>query len=237
MKDYLEIANSSFLYKIGAFVVVFVLVQATIFLRAAWKEGERIGLDRKVMWNAVKSSAVFSVVPSLPILLSLMAMAPILGLPVPWIRLSVIGAVHYELMAADVGARSMGITGLGGEGFTAEVFANSIWVMTVGIIWGLLICIFFLKKYLGKMGTVKQKDSEWGKILVTSLFFGLISGFVGEPLVKGGVPLATILSSAAIMVLLKLVIDRFKVEWLNNFALSFSMIGGMALAILFSKLF
>ncbi|MFY9114019.1 MAG: DUF5058 family protein [Dethiobacteria bacterium] len=236
MQDYLEIANSSFLFKMGAFVVLFVLLQAVIFLRVAWKEGVRIGLDRKTMWNAVKSSAVFSIVPSLPILLSLMAMAPILGLPVPWIRLSVVGAVHYELMAADIGARSMGISGLGGEGFTAEVFANSIWVMTVGIIWGLVICIFFLKKYLSKMGAVKQKDSEWGKILVTALFFGLISGFVGEPLVKGGVPLATILSSAAIMMLLKYVIDRWKIDWLNNFALSLSMIGGMALAILYTNI-
>ncbi len=235
MQDYLEIANSSFLFKLGALVVAFVLLQAIIFLRAAWKEGLRIGLSRELMVDAVKSSAVFSIVPSLPILLSLIAMAPVLGLPFPWIRLSVVGAAPYELLAADVGARSMGISGLGGAGYTAEVFANSMWIMTAGIIWGLTFCIFFLPKYLKKMGSIKQKDSSWGVILITALFFGLLSAFVGEPLTQGGVPLATIFSSAVIMLLLTFAIKKWKMGWLNNFALSLSMIGGMALAVLYSN--
>ncbi|MDR5658846.1 DUF5058 family protein [Serpentinicella sp. ANB-PHB4] len=236
MESYLNIANSSFIFKIGAVVVAFVFIQAIILLRAAWKEGLRIGIDKKVLWDTVKSSAVFSVVPSLPILISLIAMAPVLGVPFPWIRLSIIGSAPYELMSANIGAQSMGVSGLGGAGYTAEVFANSMWVMSVGIIWGLLICVLFLKKIQNKMGTLKQKDSAWTAILISALYFGMLSVFIGQPVVEGGVPLATTITGGAIMIGLTYLIKKYEIKWLNNFALAISMIGAMGLSIFYTNI-
>lgn len=236
MEDYLSIANSSFIYVLGIIIVAFVIIQSFIFLRRAWKEGLKIGLSKESMMNAVKSSAIFSIVPSLPVIISLIAMAPVLGLPFPWIRLSVVGSAPYELLSANVGAQSMGIKGLGGAGYTAEVFANSMWVMSFGIIWGLLLVILFLKKLQTKMDNIKKKDSRWLEILISSLYFGMLSVFIGQPVVEGGVPLATILSGAVIMTFLTYIIKRFKIKWLNNFALAISMVGAMALAILYSNI-
>ena len=236
MNDYLSIANSSFIYMLGIIIVSFVMIQSFIFLIRAWKEGVRIGLSKKAMTDAIKSSAIFSIVPSLPIIISLIAMAPVLGLPFPWIRLSVVGSAPYEHLSANVGAQSMGIKGVGGAGYTAEVFANSMWVMSFGIIWGLLLVILFLKKLQTKMDNIKKKDSRWLEILISSLYFGMLSVFIGQPVVEGGVPLATILSGAAIMSFLTYIIKRFDIKWLNNFALAISMVGAMALAILYSNI-
>ena len=104
---YLEIANSGLLYLLAGLVIVFVVVQSVVFLRLAWARGIEIGLSKEKMWEAVKTSAVFAIVPSIPIVISLIAIAPILGMPFSWMRLSVIGSQSYELIAAGTGARFM----------------------------------------------------------------------------------------------------------------------------------
>jgi hypothetical protein len=235
LSGYLDIANTKILFILVIIVILFVLGQAFVFLAKAWREGIKIGMDKGKMVNAIKSSAVFSIVPSLPIILSLIAMVPVLGLPFPWLRLSVIGSAPYELMAADIGAKSMGIKGLGAAGYTDKVFANSLWIMTVGILWGLMIVIFFLKRFQKGMNKIKKKDSKWLEIMISALYFGMLCTFIGQPVVEGGVALLTLISSAAIMAILGILIKKFKMNWLTNFALSISMVGAMVLAIIFSR--
>ena len=99
------------------------------------------------MIKAVRTGATVSFIPAVSILISLIAMAPVLGIPFPWLRLSIIGSAPYELLAAGIGAKAMGVDNLGSEGFTREVFANSIWIMTLGSFWAVSIVVFFLKKY------------------------------------------------------------------------------------------
>lgn len=236
MDNYLSIANGGYLFVLVIIVIIFVLLQSVFFLIKAWQEGLKIGLTSKIMLNTVKSSVIFSIVPSLPIVLSLIAMVPVLGIPFPWLRLSVIGSAPYELLAANIGAQSMGIKGLGAPGYTAQVFANSMWIMSAGIIWSLVFCIFFLKKLQKGMKNIKKKDSNWLEIMISSLYFGMLCVFIGQPIVDRGVPLATILSSAGIMLILGFIIKKFNAKWLNNFALSISMIGAMALAVLFTSI-
>jgi hypothetical protein len=224
-------------------VVTFVLIQSVVFLVRAWKRGLEIGLTKNKMKQAIRTSAVLSIVPTIPILLALVAMVPVLGLPFPWIRLSIIGAAPYELVAADMGAKSMGLAGLGAEGYTAEAFANSMWVMSIGIIWGILFCIFGLKSYTKKIKNMKEKDSTWGAILIMALFFGMLSSFVAPyfgNLAVGAngsaawIPVLTLVSSGLIMGLLTWTVNKFKIDWLSNFSMSISMIAGMALAILYT---
>lgn len=234
--DYLDIANSKLIYGLGAMVILFVLVQCTIFLVKAWKRGIEIGLTKEQLMNTVKQSAIFSIVPSLPIIVSLIAMAPVLGVPFPWIRLSIVGSAPYELISAGIGAKSMGVEGLGAAGYTAEVFANSMWVMSFGIIWGLLICIVALKKIQKSVKNTMTKNSAWAGILISALFFGMISVFLSEPIVKGGVPFFTLLTGGAIMFLITIVERKFKVAWLGNFALSISMIFAMVMAIVYTNI-
>ena len=64
-----------------------VLVQAVVFFRVAWKRALELGLTRQELMKVVKSSAVFSIVPSLPIIISYMILLPALGKFFPWLRL------------------------------------------------------------------------------------------------------------------------------------------------------
>ncbi len=246
MKDYLNVANSSFLAVLGGLVFLFILSQSTLFLLKAWRRGVHAGIDKEKLKAAIRQSVIFSIIPSLPILISLVAMAPVLGIYFPWIRLSIIGSAPYELMAADVGAKSMGVTGLGAEGYTAAVFANSMWIMSLGIVWGLVIVIFFLNRIQGTISKAKKKDAGWVPIMIGALFAGLLSVFLADVIAPSilqlfadevGKPvlgLPVLLVSAVSMGFFGILIKKFKMNRLQDFALSFSMVFGMASAVLIS---
>lgn len=234
--DYLNVANSGILYLLAGSVIVFVMGQSVFFLRMAFKRGKELGIKREVLMETVRSSAVFAIIPSIPIVIALIAIAPVLGIPFSWMRLSVIGSQSYELIAAGIGASAMGIENLGDPGYTGEVFINSMWVMTIGIIWGLILCLVFLKRYQKSMKNVKRKDSMWAELMINALFFGMLSVFLGRPIANGGLGLYVMISSGLIMWLLNYIGNRTKQQWIIDFALSVSMICGMGLAIVYTSI-
>ena len=234
--DYMRIANGPLLFGLAAMVILFVVIQSVVFLRMAWQRGLDIGLSRELMMETVRTSAVFAIVPSIPIVISLITIAPILGVPFSWMRLSVIGSQAYELIAAGIGASSMGVENLGDPGYTAQVFSNSMWVMSVGIIWGLLMCIFVLRRYQNRIKNVQRRDSAWAEIMVNALFFGMLSVFLGRPLTAGGISLIVLIGSGLIMLVLTWLASAIERPWINDFALSVSMVAGMGLAVLLTQM-
>ncbi len=236
MNDYLEIANSSYFYLWGGIILLVIMIQAILFIRLAWKEGKRIGLTNTRMLQGLRAGMVAAIIPSIAIVVALVAMAGSLGIPFPWIRLSVIGSAPYELLAAGIGAKSMGVTELGGKGYTQFVFANSVWVMTIGAMWSGLMVFFFNKTLKKTYKRIEKKDPNWMKIITSAAFFGVICLFLAEPIVKGGLPLVTMISGALLMVICAVLIKKFEIKWLREFAVPISMVGAMASAVIFSRI-
>ena len=137
--------NGLFLYLLGGLVGVFVISQSVFFLTKAVSRAREMGLERALIRKTVVSSAVFSVLPSVSILLGIITLSYALGLPLPWIRLSVLGAVTYELPAATAAMQSLGASITEPVGST-QVFSAVAWVMTLGCISPLIIIPLFLKK-------------------------------------------------------------------------------------------
>jgi hypothetical protein len=230
MTDY---RNSSFMFVLGAIVALFVTVQSIVFLRKAWNEGLQRGVPPEKMRKAVVSSAVFTLVPSLSILLTMLTLSGALGLALPWIRLSVIGAITYELPAAEAAAQAAGAS-LMGSGVPVDVFSVIVWVMTLGIMSGPLFIIAYFKKLQGKVNQIKVDDNRWGALLIAAMFVGLISSFLGSALAGGLVSILTLFSSALLMVICITFEKKAGLKLFKDFALPLSMIGAMVLAIVYS---
>lgn len=230
------IVNGPYLFIAGAVIFCFVLLQSVVFLRRAWKRGTAIGLSKQKMKGAVSQSALFSIVPSIPIVLALIALAPTMGIPFSWIRLSVIGSMSYEVMAAGAVASSVGInmnqavTQGASIGLPIDVYAAAMWVMTIGIMAGLIFNLFFLKKYQTKILSLHEKNEKWTNILISALFMGIISTLGGQQIARGGVALLTLLSSAVIMLLIGLLSKLTKQKWIEDFALPVAVLGSLALS-------
>lgn len=236
MRDYLQIANGKIFYLCGALMVAFIILQSLLFIRIAFKEGLRIGLTKQKMFKAFRTGAISTVVPTLAVIVALITMVPVLGVPIPWIRLSVIGSAPYELMAAGIGAKSMGVDGLGGAGYTSQVFAASVWIMCIGSIWAVSLVTIFLKKIKERYSQKVDGDPQWKAILMNAAFLGVFCIFIADPITKGGMALVTLLCGAGIMTMFAILIVKLKQNWLREFALALSMIGAMACTVLFSSI-
>ena len=143
----LDFKSSPFLYVLGFCVVGFIIVQSVFFLVRAWRRGKQLGMTTATLKNTVVSSALFTIAPALAIVATVLTLSKALGLVLPWIRLTVIGAIQYEVPAAEAAINAFGIsTGLSQPVTDPEVFAAVAWVMTIGSILPLVIVPFALKK-------------------------------------------------------------------------------------------
>ena len=95
-----DFKNDGFMYLIILAVIIFVCAQALFFMKKAWTRGKELGITTDKLKNAVTSSAIFSFAPAVGIAVTVITLSVALGYVLPWIRLTVIGAIQYETTAA-----------------------------------------------------------------------------------------------------------------------------------------
>ncbi|MFA9379882.1 MAG: DUF5058 family protein, partial [Acetanaerobacterium sp.] len=163
-----DFKNSPILFALGGIVALFVIAQSVFFLVKAVRQGRALGISTGVMKKTAISSVIFTITPSISILLALITLSKALGVALPWIRLSVLGAVTYELPAAEAAANAFGLS-ISDNISDPRVFSTIIWVMTAGCISPLIIVPLFLKKLHSGLNTMKKRDKKWGDIFMSVL--------------------------------------------------------------------
>lgn len=196
----MNVANSWWMYMLGAVVVLFVLAGCIFFIIKAFKDAKKLGMDSKMLKKVIFDSFLFTILPSVSILIGVVALSGKLGVPLPWIRLTVIGALHYE------GAAVKAVIGDATSVATPEMFVTIAFVMTLGILTGPLFCLFGFKAYDKKMlaktrvseekvkeevvveetsEEVKAKPKQnFGSILFNAVFIAMVSSFLAVDAVK-----------------------------------------------------
>lgn len=256
MNEYLSQVNAAPLYFIVGGVLLFIAVMCVVFIVKSYRAGIAIGMDPKVLKRAMTSSVTFTVLPSVSILLGVIALSGSLGVPISWLRLSVVGALQYELNVAEIAATACGLTGLKVTEMNISVFVTVVMVMTVGILGGVLCCIFGLKGYLGKVKGKKKTedqpaaDSEeaanekkpgFGAYATVAMFIGLCSAYIGSyvgTFTSSGnyMPLMTAIISALVMQVFEYFTVKRGKAWLDNFSVATSMLVGMIAAVVVNML-
>lgn len=155
--------DSWVMYLMYALIVVFISAEAIFYLVKSVKKAKQIGMDMTKIKKVIKTSASFSVLPAIGIGIGVVTLIGSLGITVPAIRLSVIGALQYETQMADGAAKAItgstdGLTLLIQRGVTAQDYATIVTLMTVAIIAGPVLVVLFYKKLqpkLAKLGAMK----------------------------------------------------------------------------------
>ncbi len=230
--------NSPVLFIIVGAILLLVLGQSVFFLIRAWNAGKEMGIETGKMRKTIVSSAIFTIAPAISILMGVLVLSKKLGLALPWLRLSVIGALTYELTAAENAAKAAGTSlSESGTAISGQQFLNISIVMTIGIIVGLVLVPILCKKIQGGMIKIRNKDSKWGEIVTTALFMGMISAFMGlifaniNTGLSGWIPVFIMIVSAVCMALFGLLIKVTQWSWINDYALPVCMLVGMLSAI------
>ena len=216
-KLYSHVANSPAMAIFCGLAILVVLVQAAVFFRVAWKQALEMGLSKADLVKVVKSSAVFSIVPSLPIIISYMILLPALGKFFPWLRLSVIGSATYETLAANMAVTSFGFDSLGSADFSPDVFGSLLWVVTLGVFLSSLSALL-LRRFDSKMQSVTTNPNSFGKVIPNIMFLGMMATLSAPYLADvTNIPsMAAIVVSALVMIGLNAVGKRAPV--LKEFA-------------------
>lgn len=233
--------NSSFLYTAAAAVIVFVLAQSVFFLIRSYRHGIKIGMNKNVLKKTIVSSAVFTIAPAFSVLIGVITLSKFLGIPLPWVRMSIIGAITYELPAATSTANALGIS-LSESITDPKTYTAIAWVMTLGILPSIVLPQLLMKKIQSGVLKIKTKDAKWGDIFMSSLFLGMISAFLGMVFadirsgLKGWIPMFVLLFSAAVMAVCGILVKKCKMKWLETYALSISMVSAMIFAVIITPL-
>lgn len=233
--------NSQFLFVIAAIVILFVIAQSVFFLVRSYKRARVLGMDMKQVKKTIVSSVIFTIAPAFSILLGVVTLSKFLGLPLPWIRLSVIGAITYELPAATSTATALGVS-LSETITDPQVYSAIAWVMTLGILPSIVLVPVLLKRIQKGILHIKNKDSKWGDLFITAMFLGMIAAFSGMVFANvreglaGWIPVFVLLFGAAVMAVCGLLIKKWKMKWLENYALPVSMLSAMGFAVLITPL-
>ena len=244
----LEQLNSSSMYLICGAIVMFVAAVSAVFMVRAWKAGKALGMDTARMKRAMTASATFSILPSVGILLGVIGLSGSLGIPWPWLRLSVIGALHYETQVAQAAAEQLGLQ-LSAESMTVSAFSTIALLMSVCIMWGMILMTVFGKKYLARLSSdrkPKEKKSgpSFADTAMTAMFVGMVGAYIGSYI--GGfissdglfrfrgswTPLAVAAVAALAMAGFTWLSEKKRMEWLDGFSIAGSMLLGMLTAVL-----
>lgn len=248
--------NHPILFFLVAIVIAIVLAQSIYFLVKSVRRAKNIGMDMTKIKKTIITAAIFTIAPAVSIVISVITLSHSLGIALPWLRLSVVGSLSYEAIAAQNAAEGMGYTlpELAGN-MTASSYITITIVMTLSILVGIWLVPVLGKKIQNGLVTFENKDKRWSDILQNALFIGMISAFVGFVFcdvsrlwmskngvftnsdgetfssTSGLVPVVVMVVSALIMVTCGVLMKKLKWKWLNDYALPLSMVLGMAAAI------
>ena len=245
--DAMKIANSIPMWLACALPVAFVILQAVLFARGAYKSGKKLGLNDKQMKKAMKSSAVTSIGPSIVVLSAMLSLLVSVGGPIGWMRLSMIGSVMFESIAAGLGTSAVGVQ-LGTDTFTPEALGMAVWTMILCSIGWALFATFSANK----MDKIEKKVSRGNTGTLTTIascaIIGVFSAMCASHLSKpfysmmmkadqitmSGAwknALACVLGAVIMFVLTK-VANKKEIGWLKEWSLTITILGAMIITAL-----
>ena len=231
---------------LAGLLVVVVLAQSVYFLVKALRRSKEIGMDQTKIKKTIKTAAVFTIAPAVSIVISVITLSKSLGIPLPWLRLSVVGSLSYEAIAASNAVSAMGLELGKISSLTAQQYVNIALVMTISIMLGIWLVPAIGKKLLSGMTTLENRDKKWADLFQNAMFIGMISAFLGyvfcdfsrlwAPVegfsaTSGLIPVCVMAVSAVVMVICGTLMKKPKFAWMGDYALPISLVLGMASAI------
>lgn len=229
--DYLKIANGFWLWLACGLGVAWVVFQSALFLVKSFRVSKEIGISKEQVNNAVKTSVVATLGPSLGILVGMVALLVSMGGPISWFRLSYIGSVAYEMFAAEVGAQAGG--GALGTNMSGAAFATGLWVMTLGALGSILITALFTDK-MGKLENVMAGGrKEILPIIAGCAMCGTFSYLCMDRVFRLDSQTVAALAGFAVMAVLNIYNKKVNRKWIRNWSFTIAMFAGMLISVIF----
>lgn len=231
-EEILKIANGSAVWIIAAFLVAIVAIQAVLYTKLANSTAKKIGMEEEKCKKAFKIGIVSAIGPSVAVFIIMVGLMSVIGGPISWMRLSIIGAAATELTAARVGAEAVGAQ-FGGSNYNLAALATSWWTLAINGCGWLLVCALFTTKFEGIRMKIAGNDVKLLAGLSTASLLGAFGYLNSGDVIKGGGRLIALLFGALVMILIVKLIEKSpKFAFIKDYSLGIAMLLGMTAAII-----
>lgn len=195
--EILAIINSVPMWIFASILVALVLVQSGLFLRLCVKEAKVIDYPVDKLKSSFKVGFITAFGPSLANVVAMVSMMTVIGSPITWMRLSIIGAAPTELGVATITLHSQGFTdGLAAQGIPLSVISLVFLMMSV-VGTGWLLVVILGTPSMGKLrAKIIEKDKVWFSLLTTATTVGLFANLGSQQLLTVSVSKYAALISA-----------------------------------------
>ncbi len=234
-----EIISSPLLITLIAIGLLYIVAFSLIYLKKSYTHCIELGISKEELNKVIKSSLVFSIVPSLSIVVGLFALISVLGVVWSWWRLSVIGSLSYETLISSSVASAIGFSSTAEmmESASGSEFGVVMILMSIGMLSGFFIQLPFGKK-LSMSVNKTESSSTWKYVLSGTFMLCLFAVYIPVLLIGDTIQAAVMLTGLVIAVALGILSSKSpKLRWLSEFIMAFSMIGGMVSSLLWTNLF
>ena len=220
--------------------LLYISAFSLVYLKKAYDHCLELGITRKELSNVIKSSLIFSVVPSLSIVVGLFVLIAVLGSVWAW-GLSVIGSLSYETMISSSIAQVLGYASSAEmlESATGRQFGVVMILMSVGMLSGFLILLPLGKKLCKSVdrSAAENGDSTWKNVLSGVFMLVMFSVYIPILLFTDNVQAAVMITGLVIAIGVGVLAKRPGLAWLNNFVMAFSMLGGLISSLAWVRIF
>lgn len=227
----MKIANSFVMWLACGIAVALVVVQAVIFAKSAHSAGKKMGITDEQMKKAIKSSAITSIGPSIVILSGMLSLLITVGAPMAWMRLSLIGSVMFESIAAGFGTASVGVQ-LGADELTPLALTMAVWTMIMGSMGWIVFATFASSR----MDKIQAKISGGDPLKLISISVAAIVGafcaLSSQHLVKMNKFSISCILGAVIMAVLVTLGEKKNIAWLKEWNLTIAILLAMTITAL-----
>lgn len=232
--SYTEICNQPWMYIFVGVLLLLILGQNFIMMKKAWHHAKHdLGYTDAQIRKGLVNGISISIVPTIPVIVVMLTLIPLLGTPLPWMRLSVIGSATVESLAATQGIEAVGET-LTVGGYTIAGWIAACWAMNLGNTSSLVWSTFAIKPICKLYGAAEKFDIK----LVLAIGAGCLSGVMGHAVVYFGASSmkdkgVVFFSAFALGAILTLISRKNpKMKWMNDWLMAICMIFGMIVAVL-----
>ena len=233
--DYQSVINNSSLTIFVGVILILVTIVCIIFLRNGWNEAKRLGVTEDELKKIVVNCIGISLVPSIPIVLSVIVMVPVLGVALPWLRTSVIGSANNELISATMAATATGVEFTTTD-MTPQAWINAAWAMTLGCSVALPIVLVVLKPVCRTYDVFRKKDSRWISIFSLCALVTVIAAFAINNGKKGIIPSTVIIGCFIFSYICNLAAKNESLKWLKDYAFPLTILFGLVLSMIITPI-
>ncbi len=227
-----SLANSSLLWIVTLISIVIVLFQAYVFLVKSLKAGKEVGLSDKQLKIAAKTGTISAIGPSLVIVSGMLSLLVVVGAPTALMRLSYVGNVGYELLAAAFAADAYGVKLLPAN-MTPEIFTTALYCMALGCIGYVLIPVIFIKQLDKIRLKLAGGNAQMVTVVSSAAMLGAFAYFNAGYVVAPSRNTISMLVGFFLMSAITIIYKKTKINWLLQWGMSIAMFSGMIIGSFF----